>query len=175
MLSPADGAFATPRCRVRFAEIADAAAIYEIRSRMPWDPPTRDFDETVAMMTEMAERTWHAPGWRQFAVLVEDQVVGDIGVHFDSPTALQAELGFAFHPDARGRGLALESVSALVERLFECTRLHRIAATTDARNVSAQRLLDRLRFRREAHFVQSWPHGEGEWSDEFAYARLATD
>ena len=61
----------------------------------------------------------------------------------------------------------------LVERLF-ALGLHRLYALTDSRNLPAQRLLIRLRFRQEALHVRSWLQGD-DWFDEFAYARLASD
>lgn len=176
MLHPADADFATPRCRVRFATVADAAAMYAIRSHMPWDPQTRTPAENLALMAEVAARPWDSLGWRQFAVLDTDRrIIGDIGVNFGSPTVGQAELGFAFAPEARGQGLASESIGALVERLFDRAGVHRIEATTDARNLPTQRLLTRLRFRQEAHYVQSWPLEDGGWSDELGYARMASE
>ena len=175
MLPPADAVFATARCQVRPTVVADAAGVLAIRAAMPWDPPTRDLAATVAMIEEVARREPGEAGWRQFAVLSDGVLIGDIGVNIGVPSVRQAELGFAFAPAARGYGLAQESVGALVDRLF-AAGLHRIAATTDARNLSAQRLLTRLRFRQEAHFVASWPcDAPGGWSDEFAYARLARE
>ena len=175
MLRPADTAFATARCRVQPMTVDDAAGVLAIRATMPWDPPTRDLAATVAMIDEVARRELGEAGWRQFAVLEDGVLIGDIGVNIGIPSQGQAELGFAFAPAARGHGLAQESVGALVDRLF-AAGLHRIAATTDARNLPAQRLLSRLRFRREAHFVASWPcDAPGGWSDEFAYARLACE
>lgn len=176
MLRPADAAFTTARCQVRFATVADAPVMYDIRSQMPWDPQTRTPAENLAMLAEVAARPWDELGWRQFAVLDRDgRIIGDIGVNFGSPTLGQAELGFAFAPEARGQGLASESIGALVERLFDRAQVHRIEATTDARNLPTQRLLTRLRFRQEAHYVQSWPLEDGRWSDELGYARLASE
>lgn len=175
MLHPADADFTTPRCRVRFATVEDAAATYAIRLAMPWDPPTRDMEATIAMLAETAAMPWQAPGWRSFAVLASDRLIGNIAANFGSPTVGQAELGFVFAPEARGQGLASESIGALVERLFDRAGVHRIEATTDARNLPTQRLLTRLRFRQEAHYVQSWPLEDGEWSDELGYARLASE
>ena len=176
MLSPADGDFTTARCRVRFGSVEDAPVLYDIRSQMPWDPQTRDRAATVAMLAEMAARDWRESGWRQFTVLDRvGRMIGDIGVNFGSPTQGQAEIGFAFAPAARGEGLAGESIGALVDRLFARAYVHRIEATTDARNLPTQRLLTRLRFRREAHYVQSWPLERGGWSDELGYARLARE
>ena len=175
MLPPGESAFTTARCRVRPMIVEDATGVLAIRATMPWDPPTRDLAATVAMIDEVARRELGEAGWRQFAVLEDGVLIGDIGVNIGIPSQGQAELGFAFAPAARGHGLAQESVGALVDRLF-AAGLHRIAATTDARNLAAQRLLTRLRFRQEAHFVASWPcDAPGGWSDEFAYARLARE
>ena len=172
--------FKTPRCLIRPATVADAGALHWIRGQMPYDPQTRDLPATRTMLAEMAESPPDAPGWQQFAVFAKGAdgtatgpPFGDIGVRFGHPGPRQAELGFALHPDWRGRGYGTEAVGATVERLFAHS-LHRIAAMTDARNVPTQRLLTALRFRQEAHYVQSWPVGDG-WSDEFGYARLASD
>ena len=169
----------TARALVRPATVADAAALHWIRGTMPYDPQTRDLPATRAMLAEMTEAPAGGPGWRQFAVVARNgdappgMILGDIGVRFDHPSARQAELGFAFHPDWRGHGYATEAVGALIERLF-AQGLHRLAAVTDVRNLAAQRLLTRLHFRQEAHYVASWPCDDG-WSDELGYARLAAD
>jgi RimJ/RimL family protein N-acetyltransferase len=42
------------------------------------------------------------------------------------------------------------------------------------RNVATQRLLEKLRFRREALHLQSWAEGD-RWFDEVTYARLASE
>ena len=179
MASAADWSLTTARTLVRPAEIADAGALHWIRGTMPYDPQTRDLPAARAMLAEMAAAPPGGPGWRQFAVIADagdapsGMILGDIGVRFDHPSPRQAEIGFAFHPDWRGHGLATEAVGALIERLF-AQGLHRLAAVTDARNVATQRLLTRLRFRKEAHYVASWPVGDG-WSDEYGYARLARD
>ena len=164
----------TARLTIRRARVEDAEAIHDIRGSMPFDPPTRDLPATRAMIAVMVALPQAEPGWRQFAMVLNGSVIGDIGVHFDSPGSRQAELGFALHPDVRRQGLATEGVGEMVEQLFGIGGLHRIAATTDARNIATQLLLTRLRFRREAHHIESWQH-EGGWSDEFGYARLASD
>ena len=122
-----------------------------------------------------ARPTPEAPGWQQFTVLAADdgRFLGDIGINFDIPRPKQAEVGFAFAPAARGQGLATEAVGAIVEALFARGR-HRLIAQTDGRNLPAQQLLERLRFRREGLHIKSWEE-DGQWFDEVAYARLADE
>jgi RimJ/RimL family protein N-acetyltransferase len=173
MVAAMDWTLLTARTRVRPADAGDAEALHASRGQMPFDPQTRTLEETRNLIADMATRTSpEAAGWQQFTVLAADdgRFLGDIGVNFDIPRPKQAEIGFAFAPDARGQGLAAESVGAMVDTLFARGR-HRLIAQTDGRNIKAQRLLERLRFRREGVHIKSWEEN-GQWFDEVAYARL---
>jgi RimJ/RimL family protein N-acetyltransferase len=166
--------FTTARTRVRPAQAGDAEALHASRGQMPFDPQKRTLLQTRRLIAAMDRRPVRdAAGWQQFAVLDRgsEAFLGDIGVNFDTPRNRQAEIGFAFAPVARGQGLAGEAVAAMVEFLFARGR-HRLIAQTDRRNLAAQHLLERLRFRLEAVTLQSWEEN-GQWFDEVAYARLA--
>ena len=168
--------FTTARTRVRPAEADDAEALHASRGQMPFDPQQRSLAQTQRLIAAMDRRPVRdAAGWQQFAVLdrASGCFLGDIGVNFDTPRNRQAEIGFAFAPEARRQGLAGEAVAAMVELLFGRGR-HRLIAQTDRRNLPAQRLLERLRFRLEAVTLQSWEEN-GQWFDEVAYARLADE
>ncbi len=168
--------FETARTLVRPAVAADAELLHASRGQMPFDRQTRSLDDTRKLIADMDRRpVYDASGWQQFAVLARDggAFLGDIGVNFDTPRNRQAEIGFAFAPKARGQGFASEAVGAMVDTLFARGR-HRLIALTDMRNLSAQRLLERLRFRREATHLQSWEE-DGRWFDEVGYARLASE
>ena len=171
-----DWCLITQRTLVVPATAADADALHASRGQMPYDPQTRTLLATQALIAGMLQRPApDAAGWQQFAVRAGDdgRYLGDIGVNFDTPRNRQAEIGFAFAPPARGQGLAAEAVTAMVSQLFASGR-HRLIAQTDLRNLPAQRLLERLRFRREAVHLQSWEE-DGRWYDELAYARLASE
>lgn len=143
---------------------------------MPFDPQTRSLGDTRALIAAMDRRPRpDSAGWQQFAVIAisDGRFLGDIGVNFDTPRNKQAEIGFAFAPEARGQGFASEAVGAIVDRLFK-DGWHRLIAQTDRRNIRAQRLLETLRFRREGVHLQSWEEA-GKWFDEIDYARLASD
>ena len=86
----------------------------------------------------------------------------------------QAELGYLFHPDWQGQGLATEAARALVDLAFASLGVHRVFAHLDARNTRSARLLERLGMRREAHLVQNeWV--KGEWTDDVVYAVLTDE
>jgi RimJ/RimL family protein N-acetyltransferase len=166
----------TPRLLVRPMAVADADAYHRVRGMMPFDPQERSLDESRALVAGMVTRQEaDAEGWQQFAILRREDgaYVGDIGVNFDTPRAQQAEMGFAVDEALRGQGLAAEAAGAVLAQLFASGR-HRVTALTDIRNIPTQRLLERLGFRREAHFKSSWWH-QGAWHDEVAYGLLASE
>lgn len=166
----------TERTLLRPARASDAEALHASRGQMPFDPQTRTVADTAALIAAMGQRAApDAAGWQQFAVSARSdrRFLGDIGVNFDTPRNKQAEIGFAFAPEARGQGLASEAVAAMVAQLFDSGR-HRLIAQTDMRNLPTQRLLERLHFRREAVHLQSWEE-QGRWYDEVAYALLASE
>lgn len=171
-----DWTIRTARTLVRPAVLADVEALHASRGQMPFDPQTRTLAETRRLIRAMERRAaTDQAGWQQFAVIdcSNDVFLGDIGVNFDTPRNTQAEIGFAFAPKARGQGFASEAVAALIELLFARGR-HRLIAQTDMRNIAAQKLLERMRFRREAVHLQSWAEGD-QWFDELSYARLASE
>jgi len=62
-------------------------------------------------------------------------------------TLADVDLGFAFLPEHRGRGYALESASAVIAWARQTLGLGRLVAITSPDNQAAQRLLARLGFR----------------------------
>lgn len=86
----------------------------------------------------------------------------------------QVELGYTLHKDFRGMGYATEALSAIIDHLIFDLKKHRITASIDPRNIKSINLIERLGFRKEAHFKQSL-FFHGEWVDDLIYAMLAEE
>lgn len=117
------------------------------------------------------------PGeWFQFAVQEKDRVdlIGDLGLRTDPDEPALGEIGYTLARPFQGRGYAREAVQAVLGYCFNVLKMHRIVALTDVRNLPSIYLLERLGFRREAHFVQSYREGE-IWTDEYQFALLACE
>jgi RimJ/RimL family protein N-acetyltransferase len=99
------------------------------------------------------------------------RVVGEVDLRWLSRLHQQGEIGFVFHPQQQGRGLAGEAAELVLRLGFGQLGLHRIVGRCDARNEPSARLMRRLGMRLEAHFVQSEIF-KGEWADEHVYALL---
>jgi RimJ/RimL family protein N-acetyltransferase len=117
------------------------------------------------------------PGkWVQFALeeRATGALIGDCALKVEGGTHPQGELGFTLSRAAQSRGFAVEAVTGLLDFAFRRLRLHRVTALTDCRNLPAAKLLQRLGFHREGHFLRSG-FFKGEWCDEYLFAMLESE
>lgn len=176
---PSFATLATARLVIRRFHAADAATLAAYRSDdavaryQGWDCPysLRDALAFVASLEGLAPGT---PGtWFQFAVIraSDDHLIGDVALRTTRGDPRQAELGFTFATAHQGQGYATEAVGVVLDYAFSRLSMHRIFSLTDLRNRRAQRLLERVGFRREGELREStW--FKGAWASEVLYARL---
>jgi len=88
---------------------------------------------------------------------------------------VQAELGWALHPDHAGQGYATEAVRELIRICFEDLGLRRVTAGCFADNEASWRLMERVGMRREQYAVAESLHRSGAWLDGLGYALLADE
>lgn len=108
------------------------------------------------------------------AVEADRRVIGAVELVWRSATDRTAEIGYVFHPEFGGRGLATEAVAALLRRGFEEFGLHRVYGRCHAGNEASARLMTRLGMRCEARHVASYLF-RGEWADQLVFALLARE
>jgi RimJ/RimL family protein N-acetyltransferase len=109
--------------------------------------------------------------WYQIAIvdITTNNIIGDCGLHFIDD--IQVEIGFTLSLDYQGKGIATETLKGLLNYLFFTLGKHRIIATVDVLNSSCIKLLERLHFRREGHFIENIMF-KGSWGSEYMYAIL---
>ncbi|MFC6750300.1 GNAT family N-acetyltransferase [Deinococcus aquaticus] len=113
-----------------------------------------------------------SPGCVQRAVtLPGGEVIGDVALNTQGS---QAEVGVTLARHAQGHGYAREALHALITHAFTDLGVHRVHASIDPRNAAVAALLIRLGFRHEGTSLQSYLH-RGEWTDDAAYAVLASE
>ncbi len=133
------------------------------------------YQDAVELFESMDYSTFGTVGqWYQLAIssIEHDELVGDLAIHFID--AEQVEIGFTVAPEFQGKNVATEAVSGLLKYLFGCLGKHRVVATTDADNQASHKLLEKLGFRREGHFIQNI-FFKGAWGDEYQYALLHSE
>jgi RimJ/RimL family protein N-acetyltransferase len=77
----------------------------------------------------------------------DGQIVGDLGTHGPPDSEGLVEIGYAFAPSSRGRGVGTAAVGALVRRIATAPEIRQITAVTGAQNTASRRLLERQGFR----------------------------
>jgi RimJ/RimL family protein N-acetyltransferase len=169
----------TERLVLRPFEERDYEALYAMHSepevaRYLYNEP-RDRDQARELLArKIGGSEWREEGdWLSAAVVLRESgdVVGDVGLHWESNEHRTAEIGFIFAPARQGHGYATEAARAALRLAFEGFGLHRVIGRAEARNIASARVLEKLGMRREAHHVANeWV--KGEWQSEVVYALL---
>lgn len=72
------------------------------------------------------------------------------------------------------KGYATESLRKVIDYLFTELNKHRIITSIDPNNENSVRLVERIGFRKEAHFVESLFVNE-KWVDDLIYSLIEKD
>lgn len=167
----------TERLKIRRICEDDAEAVFKYRS----DAVTNEYQgwlpKTINDVYDFVKRVpadINIPGtWFQVVIIISetDEVVGDIGIHFLDTDSRQVEIGYTLAKKHHGKGYATEGVKRTVDFLFNELDKHRVTASIDPGNHSSIKLMERLGFRKEAHFKESL-FIKGKWVDDVVYAIL---
>ncbi len=169
----------TARLLLRPLTLADRPALLSYRGDpevcryLPFEPMTAAV-LTTRLLTDLSATTVTAEGEALTlgAEIAETgQLAGDVVLFYRSKQYRGGEIGWVFHPTARGHGYATEASAAMLRLAFDGLGLHRVMARIDARNLPSARLAERLGMRQEAHLVENELF-KGQWSDELVYAML---
>jgi RimJ/RimL family protein N-acetyltransferase len=80
----------------------------------------------------------------------------------------RASVAYMFPPEVWGQGYATEAVQAMLAHLKSDLQVDRVEADIDTRNLSSQRLIERLGFKRVKE-VRNADEFKGRTSDEYHY------
>lgn len=170
----------TNRLILRAIELTDAKALFEYRS----DKITNQFqgfiptteDEMLRFIKKINPLINEAGSWYQFVIILKDLniIIGDIGIHFLQEDFHQVEFGITLNKEYQGKGYASEALTCIFDYLFTTLNKHRIIASVDPGNTNSIQLLEKLKMRKEAHFIKSL-FINGEWVDDVIYAFLKSE
>ncbi|PKP36637.1 MAG: GNAT family N-acetyltransferase, partial [Bacteroidetes bacterium HGW-Bacteroidetes-15] len=132
--------------------------------------------DVVSFIGKVSNQINEPNTWFQF-VIVEKQaqnIIGDLGIHFFDNENKQVEIGCTLNKDFQNQGYATESIIRVIDFLFKDLNKHRIITSIDPDNKDSIRLVERVGFRKEAHFVKSL-FINGKWVDDLVYALIEKD
>jgi len=152
----------TPRLILRRLANYDAPALHEMLS----DAETMRFWSTVPHVAMAETEAWVAESVKattrgdahDFAVLRDGRLVGRVAFWMGN------EIGFLFHRDVWGQGIAREAVGALLRYGFATLKFASVRADVDPGNLRSITLLERLGFQRTGFAERTFKIGEN-WVD----------
>ncbi len=139
-----------------------------------WVPKT--VQDVEAFIQKVSKQVNVPETWFQCAILKKEsqKIIGDVGIHFFDRDNKQAGIGCTLNKAYHNRGYATESLSSIIDYLFSELHKHRLIVSIDPENKASIRLVERLGFRKEAHFIESILVN-GKWVDDIVYALLRAD
>ena len=143
------------KCRIRKWELSDAkdlaAALSNkkvqdnLRDGLPYPYTEQDGKEFISAMLSADENETFA-----FAIMVDDKVVGSIGIFRQGNIHSQtAELGYYIAEEYWGKGIMTEAVKQICEYVFAKSDIIRIYAEPFANNIASCRVLEKAGFQYE--------------------------
>jgi len=171
--------FCTDRLRLRPFETTDLDEFTAYRN----DPEVARYQSWESYSIEQAQTLFESSchdfnktdSWYQMAIadITTNKIMGDCAINFKDDGE-QVEIGFTLARAHQRQGYGREAVGALIKYLFRELKKRRITATVDVLNAASVRLIEGLKFRREAHFVENI-FFKGCWGSEFCYGLLASE
>jgi RimJ/RimL family protein N-acetyltransferase len=147
----------------------------EIFKYQSWRPKTlADVEEFIK--TRIVNEP-NIPGtWFQLAICKSDpsELIGDCGLHFRQDESSQVEIGITLKKEHQGFGYASETLELIFNFVFKDLKKHRIYGSVDPSNHASIKLMERMRMRKEAHFIESIRFNN-HWTDDIVYAILARE
>ena len=143
------------KCRIRKWELSDAkdlaAALSNkkvqdnLRDGLPYPYTEQDGKEFISAMLSADENETVA-----FAIMVDDKVVGSIGIFRQGNIHRQtAELGYYIAEEYWGKGIITEAVKQICAYVFANSDIIRIYAEPFAYNIASCRVLEKVGFQYE--------------------------
>jgi [ribosomal protein S5]-alanine N-acetyltransferase len=142
----------TPRLMLRRPRLSDTITLFEFlgdpaaMKHTQVDPSLRHCRRRIAAYERNRRRYGYAP-WT--VIRKEDRRIIGWGGLYNDPfdPGWGPEVGYFFHPDVWGRGLASELVMASLDVADRVVRLPRVWAFARVENIASRRVLERAGFK----------------------------
>jgi [ribosomal protein S5]-alanine N-acetyltransferase len=103
----------------------------------------------------------------------DNKLMGIIGYVRMAKEHHRAEVGYILHPDFHGKGIMREALTAVIDYGFSIMKLHSIEAIINPDNISSEKLLQKNKFIKEAHFKENFFH-DGKFLDSAYYSLITS-
>ncbi len=171
----------TARLKLRPFTMADAPAAYKnygsdpAVSRYVSFVPCGSMEATEGFLAMHVEQYASDPSFYGWAVTLEGEVIGSIGLFNVDADAEQCELGYSIGSRWWNRGYVTEAAQAVLRYAFDRIGAHRVYASHHSDNTASGRVLTKIGMTYEGTLRDGQKNADGTFSDLKLYARLCTD
>lgn len=102
------------------------------------------------------------------------ELIGTIGFWRIDKENHRGEIGYMLRPDFFRMGLASEAITAANDFAFNRLHFHSVEANVNTENLASMRLLEKMGFRKEAHFRENYYY-DGKFLDSVIYSLLTSE
>lgn len=154
----------TDRLILRNFNEKDIQDFYEYM-KLDYTAKHEDFDpKTYEECVEIVKRRVLQDNCLVVELKENHKVIGDIG--FEAGECASYCFSFDFNIAYEKRGYATEACEAVIKHIFLSLKGRRIYAECNDDNVNSYRLLERLNFRREGHFIEDVSFKQNELGED---------
>ncbi|MDX6263405.1 MAG: hypothetical protein QOH84_5093 [Kribbellaceae bacterium] len=158
----------------RAADAPMVRAAFDCPDIQRWHVRRLDTPEEAVEWTEQWPLRWAADEAVSWAVDVDGDPVGQVGLRGISLDQASAGVSYWTVPGARGRGIAGRAVQAMLAWAFDDIGFNRLELHHSTVNEASCRVAEKTGFAAEGTLRQAIQHADG-WHDWHIHGRLRTD
>lgn len=162
-----------PDLTLRYQQVRDARRFFEILTHPDfvwWPNKPASLKEERAFLRQTQDKRKHNQE-HNFAILLDGEIVGGIGVMIDQRRPHIGEIGYFIARDLWGRGLAVRAVGLLEALIRENLDLHRLEITVLKGNRASCRVAEKCGYRKEGTQRGKIAVGD-DFADVYAFAKI---
>lgn len=158
----------------------DAATQYKLRSNRDvmrfMDTEVHHSEAESLEMIKWINQNYKAKEGINWVIVekASNEMIGYFGFWRLMRVHVRAEIGYALLPEFWEKGYMTEAAKTLLEFGFDELCLHSVEGNVNKLNSSSIKLLEKLGFRKEAHFRENY-FFNGKFIDSIIYSMLETD
>ena len=152
----------TERLLLRKIKQSDKNEIFSLRSNETLmkfidRPIARSVADAIALIKKINESLKNNDGitWG-ISRKSNPALIGTIGFWRIDKAHHRAEIGYLLQEEYQGKGIMYEAISAALEYAFTVLHLHSVEANVNPANTASIKLLEKLKFLREAYFKENY-------------------
>ncbi|MDO4650695.1 MAG: GNAT family N-acetyltransferase [Eubacteriales bacterium] len=171
----------TERLLLRRFTMMDVDSVYEnygcdpLVNRYISFAPCAEIESARRFINMHIEKYDSDPAFYGWAVTLNNEVIGSIGLFNVDDDVNQCELGYSIGSKWWRKGYASEAADAVIDYAFDTLEFHRIYASHHIENIASEHVLEKIGMSYEGTLRDGQRNADGTYADLKLYAILQQD